>query len=192
MNRPLYLILGPSGSGKTTIVRRVCEMMRVKSVHPFTTRPHRVGERSDYTHVSDEFFDQIIEIGDIVVVYTEFDGYRYCADRDMVDDADLYIIDPAGVDMLKRADLGRPIYEVCVWADKDIRCKRIVARGESEEDAQRRIEHDDEVFEVYADALFNDLYGVYEINTGKGICGPNLPAISLANRIMEHWPEEIE
>lgn len=148
-NRPLYLILGPSGSGKTTIVRRVCEMMRVEQVKSFTTRPRRAGERSDHTHVSNEFFDEIMAKSDIVA-YTEYDGHRYCADREMVDDGDLYIIDPAGAEMLEKAkargELNRPLIEVYITAGEEVRRQRMLKRGNAPEDIRKRARQDRESF----------------------------------------------
>lgn len=47
--------------------------------------------------VTDEEFDKLTNI----VAYTEFNGYRYCATQQQIDDADFYIIDPRGFEDFK-------------------------------------------------------------------------------------------
>ena len=167
-------------------------MMRVNAVRSFTTRPHRKGSRSDHTHLSDERFDAYMTAAD-VVSYTEFDGYRYFTDRDMVDDADLFIVDPAGVRQLESEYTGRPIYEVYISASETSRKERMRARGDSEESAAQRITHDRKAFNGWGSV--NSDGGVFMrcadrlyINNADGRLNDSV--LKLVSFITEHWPQK--
>ncbi len=144
----IYCIVGPSGVGKTTvlneIIRRHPEMVAIES---YTDRLPRYAGETGHTFVTPEEFTRIKrEKG--MVAYTEFCGHRYGVTADMIDTADLYVIDPAGVITLKELYRGRKgVYVIGLMADTDVLTERMKKRGDSEESINRRLEHDSVAFE---------------------------------------------
>ncbi len=97
----IYLVVGRSGSGKDTVVDYLCNRYGYKRIISYTTRPRR-NEQDKHIFVSDTEFDRLQNI----VAFTDYGGHRYCATAEQVEEADLYIIDPAGVEFFKRAYKG--------------------------------------------------------------------------------------
>lgn len=98
----IFLFVGCSGSGKTTIVESLEKKYGLTSIQSYTTRPKRSQNETGHIFVNDEEFDSLNDI----VAYTVFDRYRYCATSQQIDDNDLYVVDPAGVETLKRKYKG--------------------------------------------------------------------------------------
>lgn len=93
----IYLIVAPSGAGKTTVTELLESKYGLKPIQSYTTRPPRFDGETGHTFVLDEEFDKLTDI----VVYTEFAGNRYCATAEQVEENDLYVIDPKGVEFFK-------------------------------------------------------------------------------------------
>ena len=95
MNNNIYLIVGRSGSGKTAIVEYIQNNFKhMTSIESYTTRPRRFDGETGHIFVTDEEFDKLTHL----VGYTEFNGYRYAATEQQVEENDFYVIDPAGVE----------------------------------------------------------------------------------------------
>ena len=140
MSNWFILLVGPSGSGKTSIANALCKNYGLKAVESYTTRPPRYDGERGHTFISDEAFDTI-EVNK-VVAFTEFDGHRYCATTDQIDDADVYVVDFAGCETLKDLYHGKKKILACyVECPERARFERIVAR-DGLADAKRRIDHD--------------------------------------------------
>ena len=93
----LYCIIGPSGSGKSTVVEEL-NKMGFKSPDSYTTRPKRFPEEGGHTYITQEEYDNLLNI----VAYTHFNGYNYCVTKEMLDGCDFYIVDPDGIETLKK------------------------------------------------------------------------------------------
>lgn len=140
----LTLIVGGSGGGKSTL-ERVLNERGYKSVISFTTRPKRNEEDTGHIFVSKENFDKLPN----KVAYTLFDGNEYCATKEQVDEADIYIIDPDGVDTLRELyKTDREIVVVYLCTREELRRARMLARGDSEEQVEQRLANDNEIFTV--------------------------------------------
>ena len=85
----IVLVVGESGSGKSTICNLLTTRYGLKQVESYTTRPMRYEGESGHTFVNDAEFDAL----DNMCAYTVFDGYKYGATQEQVDNADLYVID---------------------------------------------------------------------------------------------------
>ena len=96
MTKPLYLFVGPSGSGKTTIVEELENRRGYKSIQSYTTRPQRYDNEYGHIFINDTDFDKLKNI----VAYTEYNGFRYCATEELLDESDLYVVDCDGVETL--------------------------------------------------------------------------------------------
>lgn len=111
MSYNIYLIVGKSGTGKTTMVNRLQNLG--PQVQSYTTRPKRSEDETGHIFVTDEEFDRLQNI----CAYTEYNGYRYAATQEQVDNATFYVIDPEGVWYFVDHYKG----------DKEIRCVYIKA-----------------------------------------------------------------
>lgn len=69
----------------------------LKSLDSYTTRPKRIENEKGHTFITESEFDCLTDI----CAYGEFGGYRYCATKEQVDNADIYVIDKQGIKYFK-------------------------------------------------------------------------------------------
>ena len=139
----IILLVGKSGTGKTTLVEKLIKDRSYKTVNSYTTRPQRYPGEPGHIFVSDERFDKLENI----CAYTEFDGYRYCATQEQVDNADIYVIDPDGVNYFKSQYKGdKEIITVELLAQRPVRYARMRSRGDSFFKTIRRLRNDKRKF----------------------------------------------
>ena len=128
MGNCIFLIVGCSGSGKTTITERLEQKYGLKSIQSYTTRKPRYEGETGHIFISDEEFDKLTDM----VAYTEFAGNRYCATAEQVEDNDLYIIDPKGVDFFMKAYKGSKTPKIIfISSNLTTRYERMVGRAET-------------------------------------------------------------
>ena len=97
--KPLICIVGPTCSGKDTVAKVLQKRKKLKMVCSHTDRPMRDGELNGREHifVSKEQMDRIFSDRQNIIAPTTLGGYRYCTLRSIIEEADLYLIDPTGV-----------------------------------------------------------------------------------------------
>ena len=128
MGNCIFLIVGCSGSGKTTITERLEQKYGLKSIQSYTTRKPRYDGETGHIFISDEEFDKLTDM----VAYTEFAGNRYCATAEQVENNDLYIIDPKGVDFFMKAYKGNKTPKIIfISSNLTTRYERMVGRAET-------------------------------------------------------------
>lgn len=149
-----YLIVGCSGSGKTTIAESLGNKYGLKSIQSYTTRPKRYENETGHIFISDEEYDKLTDI----VACTDFSGFRYCATAEQINENDLYIIDPAGVESLKVFYSGNKKFKIIyISSDLTTRYERMRFRSqksgkmylESVDETLNRIVHDSAKFYKY-------------------------------------------
>ena len=142
MNKPLLLFVGPSGSGKTTVAEYLESAMGYKSVQSYTTRSPRYENETGHIFVSNDEFDKLQDL----VAYTEYNGNKYCATSEQVDEADIYVIDVPGVEVFlkKYKNTKRPIYIMYFDVDIHIRIDRMINRHDHDTAIVSRIYKDTE------------------------------------------------
>lgn len=154
MGNCIFLIVGCSGSGKTTITEQLEQKYGLKSIQSYTTRKPRYEGETGHIFISDEEFDKITDM----VAYTEFDSKRYCATAEQVENNDLYIIDPKGVDFFMKAYKGSKTPKIIfISSNLTTRYERMVGRAETKgkshqeaiESSLTRIVNDAEEFYDY-------------------------------------------
>ena len=128
MGNCIFLIVGCSGSGKTTITEQLEQKYGLKSIQSYTTRKPRYEGETGHIFISDEEFDKLTDM----VAYTEFAGNRYCATAEQVENNDLYIIDPKGVDFFMKAYKGSKTPKIIfISSNLTTRYERMVGRAET-------------------------------------------------------------
>ena len=132
MSKPLICILGRSGSGKNYIANKL-ERRGFASVKSYTTRPMRHDDPNDintHTFISP---DRVSEYKDDIVADTYFNGAYYFATRQQLNEADIYILDKAGLVQLYRNYHDRDILAFYIDCDSSICAERMSQRGDSDE-----------------------------------------------------------
>lgn len=140
----IYLIVGESGSGKTSVANKLEEDYGLKQVWSYTTRPQRYEGETGHIFVTDEEFDALGPL----CAYTEYNGYRYGVTDKVVDESDIYVIDPDGVKYMESKYQGRKaaIVPIRLLVNDRDRIGRMLDRGDAPWDIQRRLVTDRKKF----------------------------------------------
>ncbi len=143
----IYCFVGPSGSGKSAIVDSLAKEYGFVVVQSYTERPRRTPLESGHFFITPQEFDHLNEL----VAYTLYNGYRYGVPSKMIDESDLYVIDPDGVEYLKNTYKGdKGIFVIGVDCNEELCKRRMLQRGDGEANANSRLEYDKEAFkELY-------------------------------------------
>lgn len=139
-------IVGKSGSGKTRIAEELRKLGH-KPLDSYTTRAKRSEDEVGHTFVSQEEFDALR--GDFIA-YTNFDFYEYAATREQFEEADVYIIDPYGVQELSLS-VGREKFTVVYISTLEAQRYIRMANTRGRKEAARRIIHDEKKFDGFLD-----------------------------------------
>ena len=138
----MIVLAGASASGKTEVAKELAKRYGITKVITTTTRKMRVGEENgrDYFFVSKEKFLEMIK-EDKFVEYTIYNDNYYGSTKDQIAANKCVVIDPAG--LRAYIALNDPnIVTFFLNTDESIRYQRMLLRGDKEEDAKVRIEHD--------------------------------------------------
>lgn len=161
----IFLILGESGAGKDHLVDRLCKT-GLKKLVSHTTRERRPDE-PDTSHVFSTYDDYVHakESGQIIAE-TYINGVYYWSTRDQLKEADLYIIDSIGADMLQSMRLPYKFIRIYINVPKSIRRERVVQRGDSMETYAKRAA--DEFYQFAEMKIKNKYdYAVSNIDSAK-------------------------
>ena len=165
LNDYIFCLIGKSGSGKTTIANKLFDKYRYTQIASYTTREPRNPNDTDHTYVSSQEFDKLTNM----VAFTSFNGHRYCATKEQVDNANLYVIDPYGLEQLKQLyDGEKHIVSIYIDVPMDICLDRMRKRGDDEDKVWSRLRHDDDAFKGILDKCDftingNDEFAWYEV-----------------------------
>ena len=142
----MIVLAGASASGKTEVAKELAKKYGVTKVITTTTRKMRVGEVNgrDYFFVSKEEFLKMIEDGRFVE-YTTYNENLYGSTKDQISANKCVVIDPAGLKAYIALN-DNSIVTFFLDSEEDTRFKRMLLRGDREEDAKRRVEHDRTAF----------------------------------------------
>lgn len=163
-NKTLHLFVGPSASGKTTMANELEKRTRIlkdgdyiadKQVRSYTTRAPRYTNEDGHIFISKQEFDKLENI----IAYTEYNGYHYCATKDQLDEATIYVVDVDGVDtLLSKYTTERPIHIWYFDAPVPRRIDRMVSRGDSDTEIVNRLMQDEQYDWYYKLLTLKDYY----------------------------------
>lgn len=149
MRQILITVAGRNSAGKSLIAKKVAEALGLNVVKSYATRKPRPEElqkgleNCDHIFVSDEEYDKLENI----TAETEINGARYCTTQEILDNSDIYVIDPKGIkDLKERCGSRYKILQFYIYADADKRAARFVARGETKAKFEAREQSEDEQF----------------------------------------------
>lgn len=144
--RVIICIIGRSGCGKDTVVSGACAETGWRSVLSYTTRPRREGEGETHRFVEKQEFDRLKKR---CVAYTQIGFYEYMVTEGELADADFYIIDPPGYEMLSQNERLCKRYRfvpVRIWLTDEEQMERLCARGDDPAAVEERVRAEGERF----------------------------------------------
>lgn len=170
MRQILITVAGRNSAGKSLIAKKVAEALGLNVVKSYATRKPRPEElkkgleNCDHIFVSDEEYDKLENI----TAETKINGARYCTTQEILDNSDIYVIDPKGIkDLKERCGSRYKILQFYIYADADKRAARFVARGETKAKFEAREQSEDEQFCDYENNHGWDIiiYNNWDIDT---------------------------
>lgn len=153
-DKPLILLVGKSGSGKTTVAKYLEDNYDFKMLDSYTTRlPRYDGERGHIFATKEDYHNE-----KNIVASTFFDDNYYWATQEQCEEADVYVVDPDGVDMFEMEFDATKRRYIIVYLDVPVykRFFRMWKRDGSIKKAIGRIIHDHKKF-----GNFHDREGIW-------------------------------
>lgn len=140
----LILLVGPSGSGKTTVEKYLQDRYGLRGVKSYTTRPPRHENEDSHTFITDSEFDAL---SDKLAVNT-YGKYRYCTTHEQLSHADVYVVEPSGVEAIRDANVNCIVIylDIC----ESLARERMRERGDDEDSIEARITRDRRLFDIEA------------------------------------------
>lgn len=145
----MIVLIGKTCSGKDSVAKRLISAHGYKKITTFTSRPMRKGEVQNVTYhyiTTDEFIEKINK-GFFAEwkCYATTEGLWYYGtaieDLERADDNTVIILTPDGYrDVIKK--LGNKVFAIYIYADNETIKKRLISRGDDEQEAKRRLKHD--------------------------------------------------
>ena len=163
----LLCVLGRTSSGKDTLVNKLCDKMNLTAITTYTTRPRRENEGDTHIFTTKDVYKQMQSEGN-VAAYTEIAGNYYWTTIDQLYENDVYIIDPNGVQTLRKLNLPNlRLVTVYVNTPDEIRERRALnQRGDDRNKfRERNISERDQFRNMLKNAEFD--YAVLNIEFAK-------------------------
>ena len=155
--KKLFCIMGRTCSGKTTLAKTVAATLHMKVLRSYTTRPMREGENE---HTSDHIFiseDEVKLFQGKIAAYTEINGYKYFVTKDMIMEADIYVVDPNGYKMLaeyvERKNMKIKLVPIYIDVDVANQERRYRARGNTRNEFWERYKSEAEQFDKFEEEM---------------------------------------
>lgn len=143
----MILLTGPSASGKTEIAKELTKIYGIKKVVTHTTREIRKGEIDgiDYHFVTKSEFIKLKNEGNFVETTFYNNNYYGTSKKELGSDKVL-VIDPVGKDSFLKLNNPKNIF-FFINANKELRKKRMIERGDSSENIEQRLKKDETWFD---------------------------------------------
>lgn len=141
-----FLIVGESGSGKTTIVNEL-EKYGYFSIPSYTDRLPRNKDEKGHIFSTTEEYRRVFEANDIAG-YTYFDKHNYYTKKEQIYDKNTttYIIDPKGIDTLKKNVPDVRYITIYIKTREFDRIMRMRNRGDKTSKIKKRLLNDHDMF----------------------------------------------
>lgn len=140
MAKPLFLFVGKSASGKTSVANML-ESDGYTQIASYTTRPPRYENEVGHTFISEDEYAHLQNI----MASTLYNGYHYCTTLEQINNANIYVLDPPGVETLLHNynTINRSLF--LIYFDSNIcnRIKRMLERGDSDTQIVGRLLNDE-------------------------------------------------
>lgn len=151
----MLVLVGPSASGKTEAVKLLISEYGMQKLVTYTSRPMRIHEvdGKDYHFISKEEFEKKIK-ENFFLEYVEYNHNYYGTAYEDLADNKVVILEPSGVktylkkvpEKIKVCYLRTPI---------EYRKRRMIERGDLEDQIKLRIDNDDLIFNHELESIVN-------------------------------------
>lgn len=188
MKKTIIAITGRTAAGKSVVAKKMAERLGLKVLQSYTTRQPRPDELADMEHsdhifISNEEYDKLQDIA----AETEINGCRYCTTVEALNQCDFYVIDPDGIDYLKK-EHGKEfhIVQFYIYANDEVRKERFLQRGNTESDFESRNADESNQFNAYEQGHKYDIiiYNNRDIDYALNMMEPYIKII-LEDRLKE-------
>jgi len=134
-NDYIICLVGASGTGKTSIAYALKEKYGYNVIESYTTRPPRYEGEKGHTFL---FFEDELEyenhmssIRDGIIAYNCYNGHDYFALKEQYQGkgVSIYVIDPPGVEMLRKTVKDAEIVVIALHGDSIIIQERLLTRN---------------------------------------------------------------
>lgn len=143
----MLVLMGKSGSGKTTIEDIMIHKYGMTRAISHTTRAKRDLDVDgvNYFFVSKEEMERMNQAGELAERIEYLDNvYALCKEQCKTDR--VVVVAPEGLkQLLAKDDLD--IFSVFIDVDREVRRERMLSRGDSEADVDKRVLNDDAIFD---------------------------------------------
>lgn len=138
----MIILVGASASGKTEVAKHLARHFHIKKVITHTTRPMREHEQQDidYHFVSKQDFF-VLKSQNTFVETTQYNGNYYGTSKKEIGDQKCLIVDPNGLHAFQQLHDPHLVTFLLV-AEEETRKKRMISRGDSLENVEKRIAGD--------------------------------------------------
>jgi len=142
------ILLGPSASGKTETAKIMLNRYPISRVVTYTTRPKRVNEIDgfDYNFVAEETFASL-KNEEFFAETAIYNGFHYGTPLNQLRDNKLIILEPLGLESFMKLRVCT-IVAIYLQTSESVRFERMRYRGDTREEAERRIESDRARFDL--------------------------------------------
>lgn len=144
---PLFCLVGPSGCGKTSIANCL-EIKGLIPVESYTTRAPRFKDEKGHTFITQEEFENLR--GGMIST-THFSECDYGITPDLLNQSDIFVVDPVGIKELKAKYDERPVVVIAYDCSENTCRKRMLERGDSDKNIDMRIENDRKMFHNFTE-----------------------------------------
>ena len=150
MSKTIICIVGRTASGKDTFAGMLKEH-GLKPVVSHTTRPIRTTETDGVQHhfISEEEAAEILKDRDRIAAYTEINGYKYFTTIDSLMRANIYVIDPNGIEYLRSQHPEVTLKVINIRCDRGVNQDHANIRRDDEEAFKKRFEAESEQFDRF-------------------------------------------
>ena len=144
----MLILIGPSASGKTEVVKMLISKYNMKKFVTYTSRPMRPGEIEDvdYHFLSREEFEKKIN-DSFFLEYVEYNNNYYGTAYEDISKNKVLIVEPNGANVYYEK-LKDQIYIVYLNASDEERKRRMIERGDSLENINKRLLSDIQYFDL--------------------------------------------
>ncbi|MFC3749857.1 AAA family ATPase [Paenibacillus sp. GCM10012306] len=127
--KKVFLLMAYSGAGKTKIAKRL-EDYGYNVLQPYTTRQPCSEDEWGHMFTTIKEYENFKKNNDIVA-YSLFEGNHYFNTKEQMYEADIYAVDPDGIEDLKRNIEDIEFVTIYIKVDKKTRLRRMQERGDN-------------------------------------------------------------
>lgn len=138
--KKVFCLMAYSGAGKTEVAKAL-EKRGYRVLQSYTTREPRTENEWGHNFCTVDEYEKFKNNGEIAA-YTYFDNHHYFSTKSQLNETDIYVIDPDGIENLKQNISDIEFITIYLKVDKNTRMRRMQQRGDDVVDILSRVTND--------------------------------------------------